>query len=60
MPSRVDVGVDDGRDAGVLEAAREVERRQFRGLRPALHRDLAVARVEPDRDPAGIISAPRP
>ncbi len=48
-----DVGVDDGGDAGVLEAARDVERRQLRGLRPALDRHLAVARVEPDRDLAG-------
>src|SRR5262249_3560076 len=44
-----DVGVDDRRDARVLEAARDIERRQLGGLRPAFHRDLAVARVEPDR-----------
>ena len=55
-----DVGVDDGGDAGVLEAARDVERRQFRRLRPALHRHLAVARVEPDRDLARENRAPPP
>ncbi len=48
------VGVDDGRDAGVLEALRDVERGELRRFRPALDRDLAVAGIEPDRDAAGI------
>ena len=48
-----DVGEDDGGDAGILEPLRDVERGDFGGLGPALDRDLAVARVEPDRDPAG-------
>ena len=38
-----DIGIDDGGDAGVLEAARDVERGQFRRLRPAFNRDLAIA-----------------
>ena len=46
----LDVGIDDRGDAGILEAPRDVERRHFRVLRPALHRHLAVARIEPDRD----------
>src|SRR6185437_10331699 len=48
-----DVGIDDGGDARVLEAARNLERRQFRRLGPALYRHLAVARIESDRDAAG-------
>ena len=32
---------------------RDFERRHFGGLRPAFDRDLAVARIEPDRDAAG-------
>ena len=32
----------------------EVERRDVGGLGPALDRDPAVARVDADRDPAGI------
>ena len=32
---------------------RDIERRKLGGLRPALHRDIAVAGVEPDRDAAG-------
>ena len=51
-----DIGVDDGGDARVLEAPRDVEHRHLRGLRPAFDRDLAVARVEPDRDAAGELS----
>ena len=54
-----DVGIDDGGNAGVLEAARDRERREFGDFRPALHRHLAVARIEPDRDAAGKFLAPR-
>src|SRR5262249_60731080 len=43
------VGVDDCRNARILEAARDVERRELGRLRPALDRDLAVARIETDR-----------
>src|SRR5262245_15072221 len=43
------VGVDDRRNARILEAARDVERRELGRLRPALDRDLAVARIETDR-----------
>ena len=53
------VGVDDGGDAGVLEAPRDVERGHLRGLRPALDRDLAVAGIEPDRDAAGKLARRR-
>ena len=52
-----DVGVDDGGDAGVLEALRDVERGELGGLGPALDRDLAVARIEPDRDAAREVGA---
>ena len=54
------VGVDDGGDAGILEAPRDVERRQLRGLGPALDRHLAVAGIEADGDPAGKFAAPPP
>src|SRR4029077_15060473 len=47
-----DVGEDDGGDAGILEALRDFERGDFSGLGPAFDSDLAVARVEPDRDAA--------
>ena len=54
----LDVGVDDRRDAGVLEAAAQARRRDISEVsRPALDRDRAVARVDADGDPAGI--APR-
>src|SRR4029078_2462040 len=45
-----DIGVDDRRDAGVLEAPGDVQLGQLRGFRPALDGDLAVARIEADRD----------
>src|SRR6188474_1938444 len=35
---------------------RDVEHRQFRGLRPALHRHLSTACVESDRDSPGIVA----
>src|SRR6185369_5118205 len=44
------VGVDDGGDAGVLETTRDLERGQLRRFRPAFDRDLAVARIETNRD----------
>ena len=52
-----DVGVDDGGDAGILEALGDIERGQLGGLRPAFDRDLAVARIEADRDAAGKLLA---
>ena len=42
----VDVGVDDGGDAGVLEAARELARRDIGRLGPAGRGNLAVARID--------------
>ena len=48
------IGIDHGRNADVFEAAGDVERGQRRCFRPAFDRDLAVARVQPHRDPAGI------
>jgi hypothetical protein len=49
-----DVGVDDGGDPGVLEAAAEVLGRHARGLRPAFDGDAAVLGVDADGDPAGV------
>ena len=51
-----DVGVDDRGDAGILEAAGDVERGELGCLGPASHRHLAVARIEPDRDAPGKIA----
>ena len=48
-----DVGVDDRLDAVVLELLREVDDVVAGHLRPAVGRDLAVARVETDDDVAG-------
>jgi hypothetical protein len=45
-----DVGVDDRGDAGVLET-RAIRAPTLPRSPPSLDRDLAVARVEPDRDP---------
>ena len=50
-----DVGGDDRRDAGIVEAMRELDDADLAGLGPALDRDLAVARVDADDDAAGII-----
>src|SRR5581483_3362064 len=50
------VRIDDGGDAGVLEAPRDVERRNFRALRPALDRHCAIARVQSHGHAAGIIA----
>src|SRR5207245_3597676 len=46
----VDVGVDDGRDAGVLETQREVERAHGALLGPAVDRHDDVARIDADGD----------
>ena len=51
-----DVGIDDGRHAGVLEAARKVERGHLARLRPAFDRNLAVARIDADGDAAGKVA----
>ncbi len=45
-----DIGVDDGGDAGVLEALRKLERGQFRDLSPALYRDVTALGVDADGD----------
>src|SRR5215469_12160694 len=50
------VGVDDGGDARILEAARDLERRELARLGPTFDRDQAGARVEADRDTAGKFS----
>src|SRR5262249_3047219 len=42
-------------DARILEAAGDLEHRQLRLLGPALHRDLPVARIEPDRNALGML-----
>ena len=52
----VDVGVDDRRDARALEALGELDGVELGRLGPALDRDLAAARVDADRDPAGELS----
>ena len=52
-----DVRVDERRGAGILEAAREVERRHGGGLGPALGRHTAVARVDADGDAVGMRAA---
>eukprot|EP01037_Dinobryon_pediforme_P028298 gene28299-31509_t len=49
----IDVGIDDRRDAGVLEFLRQVDDAEFRGLRPALDRNLAALGVDADDDAAG-------
>ena len=49
-----DVGIDQRRHAGVLEATAEVDRGDVGGARPAVDRDAAVARVDAHRDAAGI------
>ena len=46
--------MDDGGDARILETAAKIERGNVRGPGPAVDRDLAVARVDPDRDLPGI------
>ena len=51
-----DVGVDDRRNAGVLEAPRDIERGELGGFGPAFNSDLAVARIETDGDAAGKVS----
>src|SRR5580704_4682543 len=43
------VGVDDRGNAGILETPRDVERGEFGGFGPALHRHLTVAGIEADR-----------
>src|SRR5690606_3106710 len=48
----LDVGVDDGGDAGILEAGSQLDGGQFGRLRPALDRALAALGVDPDGDPA--------
>ncbi len=52
-----DIGEDDRRHAGILEPPGEVEGRDVRLLRPPLHRDAAVARVDADGDAAGKVAA---
>ena len=48
----IDVGVDDGGDAGVLEAPGEIDGGELAGLGPALDRDLAATGIDADRDAA--------
>ncbi len=50
QPVAVDVGVDDSRDTGILEALRELRRAERRRLRPALHRNLPATRIDANRD----------
>ena len=53
-----DVGEDDGGDARVLETLRQFGRGEFGRLRPAFDGDLAVLRIDADRDAAGMRAAP--
>ena len=48
-----DVGVDDRRDASVFETLAQLDRRRLARLEPALDRDPAVPRVDPDDDFSG-------
>src|SRR4029077_20886689 len=50
------VCADDRRDAGILEAPRQIERAHLACLSPALDRHLATARVDADGDTAGEIA----
>src|SRR6185436_838088 len=51
-----DVGMNDGGDAGILEAPRQVERGHLARLGPAFDGHLAVARVDAHGDAAGKIA----
>src|SRR5579862_6107444 len=46
----LDIGENNRRDAGILKFQGEIKRGHGRGLGPAFNRDLAIARVDPDRD----------
>src|SRR5579871_3012708 len=50
-----DIGVDEGGDAGVLEAPRDVKNGKAGTLRPALNRYFSVPRIKPNGDAAGKI-----
>ena len=47
------IGIDDGGDAGVLTAPRQIERRQLAGDRPAFDGNLAVLGVDANSDAPG-------
>src|SRR5262245_64379511 len=49
----INVGVDDGGDAGILEAADEVDGAKLARLRPTLDGDLAVPGVDAHHDEIG-------
>ena len=53
----VDVGMDDGGDAGILVAARQLQCRERAGLGPALHGHFPVACVDAHGDAAGKVPA---
>src|SRR5215470_3188798 len=44
------VGMNDRGDAGILESSRDFKHRQIGSLRPTLHRNAAVARIQSDGD----------
>ncbi len=48
--------MDDGGDAGILEAPRQIEHAHLARLRPAFDGDLAVARIDADGDAAGKVA----
>ena len=48
MPSLIDVGIDDGGDAGIGEAQGEIARGKCGCLAPAFDRDLAIAGIDAD------------
>ncbi len=53
----IDVGIDDGGDAGILEAARQIDGVKLARLRPALDGNLAATRIDADDDPVREFSA---
>ena len=53
----LDVRIDDARGTAARQPTREVDGRHRAGLQPALHRNLAVACVDADRNAAGEATA---
>src|SRR5262245_45313907 len=53
----LDVGVDDGCDARVLETACEIDHRKFGRFRPAFNGDLSALGVDADGNAAGEAAA---
>ena len=58
-PSRVDIGIDDGGNAGILETPAQLTRRQGRGLGPTLDGHPAATSIDADGDLFGKLPARR-